>query len=78
MGSIQMSGSDHVLHYGRGVSGNVFADVGRNSPGIGIVTSPGRRGYDYKNGLALVKLFTHSCTRSTDTKEKPKDKFKEA
>jgi hypothetical protein len=57
---------------------DITAHVPRYGPGIGIVASARRKAHDYTNGLALVKLLTQSCTRSTDTKAKPKHEFNQA
>jgi hypothetical protein len=78
MGSSQTLPSVHVLYYGRGVSGNVFANMACNGPGKGIVTSPGLMAHDKEDALAPVKLFTQSCDRGTNKKGKANDKFNQA
>ena len=52
--------------------------MARNSPCIGIVTSPGRDAHDEEDRLALVKLFTQSCGGSTKKEDKPNDRFNQA
>ena len=60
IGGDEISGTGHVLNDGAGISGNVFSDVARRYPGIGVETSAGRRADDNNESLSVVEFLAIS------------------
>src|SRR3990172_2620022 len=58
----QGSCARHVLHYKRGIPGDVPAEMPGKSAGVGVKRPPGRKSHDDSDGLSLEKVV-RSCTR---------------
>ena len=56
----------HVLHDQRRIPGNMFLDVARDQPRVGVITASRRRGNDHPELFPLVEIVCRPCRSRSD------------
>src|SRR5215813_14099674 len=68
IGGDQIPGARHVLNHGIRISGNMFSNMTRCNPAVGVEASPGGCADDENDRLSLIEFLRVSGGRTSKNK----------